>query len=234
MQLTQQKLSISKISKKPSQVDEKSSKNRSWPVLGVQGRLGDASGRVRDAPGTRQSRPRSDLGTPRACQERPGDAQERSRDGLKTVPGACGAMSERVRREKHRRVRHRNDFSLFLSCRAKAPMCCSYQFLQCFVGFERCKQRTRTRSENARKSRRFGLQNRARERPGDPKSSPGGPVRATKREKVARSSSMFLEACANGPTKRARASFLADKSAPPTEATQCWYGKNVRDDDTIS
>ena len=80
-----------------------------------------------------------------------------------------------------------------LSRRWEAPKSVSYQFLQCFVGFERRKQRTRARDENAQKSRRFGLQNRARERPGDPKSSPGGPVRATKREKVARSSSIFLE-----------------------------------------
>ena len=173
--------SRSEIIEKPSQIDEKSLENRSWPVLGVQARFRDASGRVRDATWTRQSRLKSDLGTPRARQERPGDVQERARDGPKTLPGPSGAMSEC----------HWKDFLSFLSCRAKAPMCSSYQFLQCFVGFERCKQRPRARSENARKSWRFGLQNRARERPGDPKSSPGGPVRATKREKVAQSFAIF-------------------------------------------
>ena len=167
-------------------------KNRSWLVLGVQDRSGSASGRVPDAPETRQSRPKSDLGTPRARQERPGVAQERPRHGPKTLPSLSGAMSECVRRDKQSRTRHRNVFSSILSCRAKAPMCFSYQFLQCFVAFEQSKQRTRARNEHARKSRRFGLQNRARERPGDPKSSPGGLACATKREKVARSSSIFL------------------------------------------
>ena len=119
----------SKIDEKPSQIDEKLIKIRSRVVLGVQGRFGDASGRVRDAAGTRPSRLKSDLGTPRARQERPGDAQERSQEGPKTLPGRSGATPERVRRDKHRRTRHRNDFWSFLFCRAKAPMCCSYQFL---------------------------------------------------------------------------------------------------------
>ena len=72
--------SRSEITEKPSQIDEKSLENRSWPVLGVQARFRDASGRVRDATWTRQSRLKSDLGTPRARQERPGDVQERARD----------------------------------------------------------------------------------------------------------------------------------------------------------
>ena len=138
-------------------------------------------------------------------------------------------MSECVRRDKQSRTRHRNVFSSFLSCRAKAPMCCSYQFLQCFVGFERCKQRTRARSENARKSRRFGLQNRARERPGDPKSSPGGSFRATKREKVARSSSIFWKAGAGEQTRRARALLQGGQERPGSEAAGSWCDKNVRD-----
>ena len=142
-------------------------------------------------------------------------------------------MSECVRRDKQSRTRHRRLFSSFLFCRAKAPMCFSYWFLQHFVGFKRSKQRTRTRDENARKSRRFGLQKRARERPGDPKSSPGGPVRPTKREKVARSSSFFWKAGANMPTERARAAFLAAKSARASERPRCWYDKNVRDDNMI-
>ena len=96
--------------RKPSQVDGISTKNRSWPVFGVQSRFGDVSGRVRDATGARQSRPKSDLGTPRACQEWPGDVQERARDGPKTPPGPSGAMSECVRRDKQSRTRHRNVF----------------------------------------------------------------------------------------------------------------------------
>ena len=142
--------SRSEITEKPSQIDEKSLENRSWPVLGVQARFRDASWRVRDATWTRQSGLKSDLGTPRARQERPGDVQERARDGPKTLPGTSGAMSECVRRNKQSRTRHRNVFSSFLSCRAKAPMCSSYQFLQCFVAFERCKQRARAQQKRSK------------------------------------------------------------------------------------
>ena len=113
----------SENSEKPSQIGEKSMKNRSWLFLGVQSRSGGASERVRDGPGRRQSWARSDLGTPRASQERPGDAQERARDGPKTLPGPSRATSECVRRDNHSQTRHRNDFSSILSRRAKAPMC---------------------------------------------------------------------------------------------------------------
>ena len=225
--------SRSEITEKPSQIDKKSMENRSWPVLGVQARFRDALGRVRDATWTRQSRLKSDLGTPRARQERPGDVQERARDGPKTLPGPSGAMSECVRHGKHSRTRHRNDFWTFLSCRAKAPMCCSYQFLQCFVGFERCKQRRRARSENARKSRRFGLQNRARERPGDPKSSPGGPFCATKRVKVARSSAIFWKAGASGPDEATKSAKVGGQERPGPGPPVGWCDRNVRDDEMM-
>ena len=165
--------------------------NRSRAVLCVQGRVRDVSRRVRDGSWTTKNRSKADLGTPRTGQERPRAVQKRARDGPKTLPDRPGAMSECIRSIEHCRTTPQNDFSLFSCRRAKAPMCCSYQFLRCFVGFERCKQRTRARRENVRKSRRFGLQNRARERPGDPKSSPGGSFRAPKREKVARSFTIF-------------------------------------------
>ena len=112
-----------KTAKNRAKIGEKSMKNRSWLVLGVQSRSGGASERVRDGPGRRQSRAGSDLGTPRASQERPGDTQERARDGPKTLPGPSRATSECVRRDNHSQTRHRNDFSSILSCRAKAPMC---------------------------------------------------------------------------------------------------------------
>ena len=62
-------------------------------------------------------------------------------------------------------------------------MCVLYQFLQCFVGFERTKTRTRARGDKPRKSMRFGLKNRARERRGEPKSGSTGQGRAAKPEK---------------------------------------------------
>ena len=111
-----------KIDEKPSQIDEKSTKNRSWAVLGAQSRFRDAPGRVRDGPGTRQSRPGVDLGTPRARQERPGVAQKRARDGAETLPSCPGALPERVQRIKQGRTRWRNDFSTFLLHRASALM----------------------------------------------------------------------------------------------------------------
>ena len=46
------------------------------------------------------------------------------------VPGLCS----------NKKVRSNGvyiDFSSFLSCRAKAPMCFPHQFLRCFVAFER-------------------------------------------------------------------------------------------------
>ena len=82
--------------------------------LGFDGVLTLPGARAQDA----YRRSKSDFGTPRARQERPGGAQERPRDGPKTLPGAFGAMSERVRRNKNCRTRHRNDFSLFFCCRA--------------------------------------------------------------------------------------------------------------------
>ena len=91
-------LAVSASDEKPSQIVEKSTKNRSWTVLGVKSRFGDPSGRVRDATGTRQSRPRVDLGTPRARQERPGGAQAtpgRSQDAPERVRSDVGARAAR-------------------------------------------------------------------------------------------------------------------------------------------
>ena len=86
--------------------------NRSWPVLGAQGRFGDASGRARDSFGPPKCRPKADLGAHRAGQERPGDIQKRSRaarrrtqTGLEQAPSAFGASStiERARGMNFRR-----------------------------------------------------------------------------------------------------------------------------------
>ena len=65
-----------------SKIEGKSTKNRSWALLGDPGRCGDAPGGRRNAPGTRQSAPgtaKSALGVapgrPRALQERSGHPQ---------------------------------------------------------------------------------------------------------------------------------------------------------------
>ena len=67
----------SKIDENPFQIQPKATKNRSWAVLGAQGRCGDASGRAGDGFWTPKCRPKADLGAPRASQERPGAVQKR-------------------------------------------------------------------------------------------------------------------------------------------------------------
>ena len=80
----------SKIDENPSEIDPKSTKNRSWDVLGTQSRFRDASGRTRDGSWTPKCRPKADLGAPRASQERPRGIQKRRRgapETLQELPG---------------------------------------------------------------------------------------------------------------------------------------------------
>ena len=207
----------SEIDEKPSPIDQKINQKALLDGFGRQRpfrrRVGTRSGRARDAPKPAQEQSRDAPGTPRAAGRRPRASPGRSEDDLKRVQSDVGA---RTARQAPSDASSGRFFVVFVLTR-EAPMCCSYQFLQCFVGFERSKERTRTRSENARKSRRSGLQNRAWERPGDPKSSPGGPVRATKREKVTRSSAFFLEAGANGPDEATKGGVLGGQERPVPE-----------------
>ena len=127
----------SKIDENPFLIDPKSTKNRSWAVLGAQGRFGDASGRARDGFWTPKCRPKADLGAPQASQERPGAVQKRPRAAPKTLQDLPGEPFERQWCTKRLRTCPRIDFLSLLSCRAEAPMCLAHQFLQCFVGFAR-------------------------------------------------------------------------------------------------
>ena len=197
--------------------------------MGVQSRLWHAPGRAQDRFGTAKSRSWTDLGPSRTRQERPETVQKRPRTSPEPLPDRPEATFERVRSIERRRTRLWNDFSLFLSCRAKAPMCLAYQFLQCFVVFERSKQRTRTRSEKPRKSRRFGLQNRRRDRPGDRKSRPDGPARPPKRESRALLSDFFPFRSSGEPVDARKSLSKAAKSARDREARECWYG-NLEED----
>ena len=186
--------------------------------MGVQSRFGCASGRARDSSWSAKNRPKTDLGTPRASQERPTASQIRPRDGFETLPDRLGTLSERVWSFEHCRTPSPNDFFTFFGDRAHTPMCFLYQFLQCFVGFGRSSSKTRATVENPGKSSRFGLRNRARGRPSDPKSSSGAPVRAPKREKRARSSSIFFFVGANGlgETKNGASDRRNSPTAPKT------------------
>ena len=140
--------------------------------------------RARDVTGTPKTRLRADLGAPRASQERPGAVRKRPWASPERLPDRPAAVSERVWSIERCRTCSRNDCWSFLHWRAEAPMCVSYQFLQCFVGFERPRTQTHARGEKVRKSTRFGFKNRAQERPGEPKSGSSGQVRAAKRAKA--------------------------------------------------
>ena len=158
----------------------RSTKNRSRAVLGAQGRFGEASGRAWDGLWTPKCHLKADLGAPQASQERPGAVQKGPQAARETLQDPSGEPSERLWCTERRRTRLRIDFWSLLACRAKAPMCSTYQFLLCFVGFERSWHETHRRAENKRKSSCFGLQNRVRDRPGDPKSDPGAAQEAPK------------------------------------------------------
>ena len=113
----------SKIDEKPCQIDQKLTKNRSWAVLGTQGRFGDTSGSARDGLWTAKCHPKADLETPRGGQERPRGVQKRPRAAPQTLPDRPGAVSERVWSIEHHRARLRCDFSSILCCHAEVPMC---------------------------------------------------------------------------------------------------------------
>ena len=85
----------SKIDENPPQIDPKSTTNRSWAVLGAQGRFGDASGRARVGFWTRKCHPKADLGTPRARQERPGAIQKRPQGAPETLQEVLGPLPRR-------------------------------------------------------------------------------------------------------------------------------------------
>ena len=86
----------SKIGENSCQIEQKLTKNRSWAVLGAQGRFGEASRRARDGLWTAKCRPKADLETPRAGPERPRNVQKRPRAVPRTLPDRPGAMPERV------------------------------------------------------------------------------------------------------------------------------------------
>ena len=120
---------LSKIDDHPPQIEPKSKKNRSWAVLGAQGRFGDASGRARDGFWTPKCRPEADLGAPRASQERQGAVQKHRRGLRDSSQDDGNAVRVAERSRKHLRI----DFlSIFGQC-AEAPKRVSYWFLQCFV-----------------------------------------------------------------------------------------------------
>ena len=129
----------------------KSKKIPSQAVWDARNRFGNALGRARDVTGTPKTRLRADLGAPRASQERPGAVRKRPWASPERLPDRPAAVSKRVWSIERCRTCSRNDCWSFLHCCAEAPMCVSYQFLQCFVGFERNKEQTHGCDEKPRK-----------------------------------------------------------------------------------
>ena len=111
---------VSKIPENGTNIHKKSMQNRSWAVLGARSRFGDAPGRARDRSGTPKKGRRTDLGASGAGQERLGTGQKPPRAGPGTLPDDSGAIPERAWCTERCRTCSRNDFALFLSCRAKA------------------------------------------------------------------------------------------------------------------
>ena len=67
---------------------------------------------------------------------RAGIAHKGLRHDPQTLPDRPRAVSKRDWSSELCRARQRSDLLPFLCCCAEATICVSYQFLQCFVGFE--------------------------------------------------------------------------------------------------
>ena len=122
-----------KIDEKSIKNGQKSTKNRFRPSLGAPVR----SKSLRCRAGTRSGRPpRAKLGRLGRQDGRLGRHVGR----LGRQVGSPGCSKRRSKASSNAWASSngvRIDFSSLLSCRAKAPMCLAYQFLRCFVGFER-------------------------------------------------------------------------------------------------
>ena len=193
------------------------------------GRPGDAFGRILaalGAPGAPQDRLWGGIWVSKS---RPGRIRTRPRNGLGRPNRPKIEFSSMFGRFGFHFHGLWNDFSSILSCRAKAPMCCSYQFLQCFVGFARSSHRTRMSADKPRKSSHCALQNRGQERPRNPKSSPSDPGRAKKHVRSARGASEKWLVSANEPTSSEKARPVPPRSARTSEDAEQKF-RNLRMD----
>ena len=95
---------------------------------------------------------------------------------------------------------------------------------QCFIRVGRSHESGRMSGDEARKSMLFGLQNRRRGRPGDPKSSASALGRAKKRSMSARSIAIFFNiGCKRGQSERASARRRRSKSAQAPNTPRARY-----------
>ena len=210
----------SKIVKNPSQIDPKSTKNRSWGVLGAQGRFGDASGRARDGFWTPQCRPKADLGAPRASQERPGAVQKRRRgkpEPHQEPPRQLPRRSQRrSRRQTHLEALADRFWIDFRSMRGSSEV----RFVCIFTVFFRCRTFCAWIARRVEKHRK-NIEKRAFSRPkttsrGSPsvrKSSSGGQVRAQNAPRAREAFDFFGKQARASHSERERARCEATKSA---------------------
>ena len=98
-------------------IDAKSILGGFWRSKPFRERAGTRLGRVRDAQKRPRDRSSGVRGGPRAFGDRP---KKLPRAGPRTLPDDSGAIPERTWCTERCRARSRNDFALFLSCRAKA------------------------------------------------------------------------------------------------------------------
>ena len=164
----------SKIDENPSEIDPKSTKNRSWDVLGTQSRFRDASGRARDGSWTPKCRPKADLGAPRASQERPRAVQKRRRGAPETLQELPGQFPRRSRRRSHGQTQSEALANRFLCDFRSTCGSSEVRFVLVFTVFFRCRTfcaSNACRTQKPRKNTRFGHPNRGLRRPGDPRAS---------------------------------------------------------------
>ena len=186
--------------KNRSQTDRKSTKIDENLILGgfgrskpFRGRAGTRSGRDWDDCKPPQGRSWDAPGEPKAARKRFKSCPGRSRDALRQPWNFVLARS--VYQALSNALAGRF-FDVFVSLRESSRLKIRAP-TQCFVRVGGSHESGRTSGDEARKSMLFGLQNRRRGRPGDPKSSASALGRAKKRSMSARSIAIFFTLGAN-------------------------------------
>ena len=196
-----------------------------WRSKPFRERAGTRLGRVRDAQKRPRDRSSGVRGGPRAFGDRP-----------KASPGGSQDAPGRLRSHPRAHLVHRalsstlaERFRIVFVVSRKSSKLKIRAPTQCFVSLGQCTHRPCASVEPPRKSSRFGLQNRARERPGDPKSSAGGPDRAKMRARGAPGASENLKVSASGRLRARKRVPVPPRSERSPEASEGFF-RNLRMD----
>ena len=179
-------------------------------------RTGTRSGQIQDAKKRPQDRSWGVRGGPRAPGNRPKASPGQSWDAPGRLRG--GPRAHLVHRALSNTLAER--FCVVFVVSRKSSKLKIRAPTQCFVSLGQCTHRPCASVEPPRKSSRFGLQNRARERPGDPKSSAGGPDRAKMRARSASGASENLKVGASEQLRARKRDPGPPKSERTSEATE--------------